>query len=40
LTENFDLKGKIVQAKSFDMNNDTISDIITMDSYGEINIFY
>jgi hypothetical protein len=40
LTENFALKGKIVQAKAFDMNNDKIGDIVTLDSSGEVNIFY
>jgi len=40
LRENFALKWKIIQAKSFDMNNDWIDDIVTLDDSWEINIFY
>ncbi|PID86452.1 hypothetical protein CSB08_00530 [Candidatus Gracilibacteria bacterium] len=36
----FNLSGSIVQSRSFDMNNDNIDDIITLDDAGEINIFY
>ncbi len=40
LTKNFALKWAITDAKSFDMNNDGIADIITLDSFWEVNIFY
>jgi len=40
LIENFDLNWKIIRAKSFDMDNDGITDIVTLDDAWEINIFY
>jgi len=40
LVENFDLEWIIIVAKIFDMDNDWIDDIITLDDFWEINIFY
>ena len=40
LEEIFDLKGKIVQVETYDMDNDTNHDIVTLDDSGEIHIFY
>lgn len=40
LTNKFNLKGRIVRNESFDMDNDWITDIVTLDDAWEINIFY
>ena len=40
LKQNFNLWWRIIRAKSFDMDNDNISDIITLDDNWKINIFY
>ena len=40
LSEKFDLKWKIIKAKTFDMDSDRITDIITLDETWEVNIFY
>ena len=40
LDEVFALNGKIVQVKSYDMDNDTNDDIVTLDDSGQIHIFY
>ena len=40
LTDEFGLSWLILQAKTFDMDNDNITDIVTLDDNGEINIFY
>ena len=40
LVDNFQLAWKIVRAEVFDMDNDTIDDIVTLDELGVINIFY
>lgn len=40
LTETFNLSWEIIRAESFDMDNDWIDDIITLDNAWEINIFY
>jgi hypothetical protein len=36
----FQLKGKVMQLFSFDMDNDGESDLVTYDDAGEANIFY
>ncbi len=40
LTDNFDLLWRITDAKSFDMDWDSITDIVTLDSNWDLNIFY
>lgn len=40
LKNKFDLKWRIIRAESFDMDNDWITDIVTLDDEGSINIFY
>ncbi|MDD2907859.1 MAG: VCBS repeat-containing protein [Candidatus Gracilibacteria bacterium] len=40
LANKFNLNGNIIRAESFDMDNDGIDDIVTLDDAGEINIFY
>ncbi len=40
LEETFDLDGKIVQVESYDMDNDTNDDIVTLDDSGQIHVFY
>lgn len=40
LSNIFNLEWKIVRAKSFDMDNDSLSDIVTLDDAWAINIFY
>lgn len=40
LSEQFTLSGSIIQAEVFDMDNDSRSDIVTLDDAGQIHIFY
>lgn len=40
LSNKFNLNWKIIRAESFDMDNDGIFDIVTLDDAWEINIFY
>ncbi|MFK7780230.1 MAG: VCBS repeat-containing protein, partial [Candidatus Gracilibacteria bacterium] len=40
LVKQFDLDGRILIAKVFDMDNDGSDDIVILDDTGEINIFY
>ncbi|MDD2870584.1 MAG: VCBS repeat-containing protein [Candidatus Gracilibacteria bacterium] len=40
LSSDFGLSGKIVRAEKYDMDNDGIDDIVTLDDFGEVNIFY
>nr|MDD3720153.1 VCBS repeat-containing protein [Candidatus Gracilibacteria bacterium] len=40
LENQFNLNGSIVRTSSFDMDNDGKKDIVTLDTSGEINIFY
>jgi len=40
LSNKFNLNWKIIRAESFDMDNDGVDDIITLDDSWEINIFY
>lgn len=40
LTNKFNLNWRIIRAESFDMDNDTIDDIVTLDDAWDINIFY
>jgi len=40
LSNKFNLNWRIIRAESFDMDNDLIDDIVTLDDAWEINIFY
>ena len=40
LKEQFNLKWRIIRAEVFDMDNDLIDDVVTLDEAWEINIFY
>jgi hypothetical protein len=40
LVDLFGLHGRVLRSEVFDMDNDGIDDIVTLDDAGEINIFY
>lgn len=40
LKNNFNLDGKIIQVRAFDMDNDGEDDLVTLDDAGQIHIFY
>ena len=40
LSEQFKLSSRIVRAVSFDMDNDSKTDLVTLDESGQINVFY
>lgn len=40
LSSDFGLSWKIVRAEKYDMDNDGIDDIVTLDDFWEVNIFY
>lgn len=40
LVENFDLNWRIIRVEEFDMDNDWKTDIVTLDDFWELNIFY